>query len=94
MGIEVNHGLAQAAALCPHIHILPFDAENERVMLSQLAHRLYPFASDIALDEHCGLAIRLDNLTHYYGGIRHCGRHFLGNCRYLVPPTTLPPPGL
>jgi protein ImuB len=68
MGIEVNHGLAQAAALCPHIHILPFDAENERVMLSQLAHRLYPFASDIALDAHCGLAIRLDNLTHYYGG--------------------------
>ncbi|APD84631.1 DNA repair nucleotidyltransferase [Alteromonas sp. Mex14] len=70
-GIEIGHGLAQAAALCPYVHVLPFNEENERHMLTQLAHRLYPLASDIVLDSHAcagGLAIRLDNLTHYYGG--------------------------
>ncbi len=73
-GIEVGHGLAQAAALCPYVHILPFSEEAEKHMLTQLAHRLYPLASDIVLDNHIhsnsvnGLAVRLDNLTHYYGG--------------------------
>ena len=73
-GIEIGHGLAQAAALCPYVHILPFSEEAEKHMLTQLAHRLYPLASDIVLDNHIhsnsfsGLAVRLDNLTHYYGG--------------------------
>ncbi len=70
-GIDIGHGLAQAAALCPYIHILPFNAESERQILTQLAHRLYPLASDIVLDSHAysgGLAVRLDNLVHYYGG--------------------------
>ena len=67
-GIEIGHGLAQAAALCPYVHILPFNEENEKHMLTQLAHRLYPLASDIVLDAPDGLAIRLDNLSHYYGG--------------------------
>lgn len=68
IGIEVGHGLAQAAALCPYIHIIPFNKENETQLLTQLAHRLYPLASDIVLDTHNGLAIRLDNLVQYYGG--------------------------
>ena len=73
-GIEIGHGLAQAAALCPYVHILPFSEEAEKHMLTQLAHRLYPLASDIVLDNHIhsnsvnGLSVRLDNLTHYYGG--------------------------
>jgi len=73
-GIEVGHGLAQAAALCPYVHILPFSEDAEKHMLTQLAHRLYPLASDIVLDTQTdsnglsGLAVRLDNLTHYYGG--------------------------
>lgn len=73
-GIEIGHGLAQAAALCPYVHILPFSEEAEKHMLTQLAHRLYPLASDIVLDSHIhsnsvnGLAVRLDNLIHYYGG--------------------------
>lgn len=69
-GIEVGHGLAQAAAFCPEVHILPFEADNEHSLLTQLATRLYPFASDMVLDNHNGLAVRLDNLTHYYGGHR------------------------
>lgn len=67
-GIEVGHGLAQAAALCPNVNIIPFNESTESDLLIQLAHRLYPLASDIVLDSHNGMAIRLDNLTHYYGG--------------------------
>ena len=67
-GIEIGHGLAQAAALCPQVCIIPFNKEDERLTLVQLAHRLYPFVSDIVIDAHNGLAIRLDNLVHYYGG--------------------------
>lgn len=69
-GIEVGYGLAQAAALCPHVQILPFNEDAEKDMLTQLAHRLYPLASDIVLESSNGLAVRLDNLTHYYGGHR------------------------
>ncbi|APE04391.1 MAG: DNA repair nucleotidyltransferase [Alteromonas sp.] len=67
-GIEIGHGLAQAAALCPHVCIIPFNVDNEHLTLTQLAHRLYPLASDIVLDTHNTLAVRLDNLVHYYGG--------------------------
>ena len=42
-GIEIGHGLAQAAALCPQICIIPFSEDNERLTLVQLAHQLYPF---------------------------------------------------
>ena len=28
-GIEIGHGLAQAAALCPYVHILPFSEEAD-----------------------------------------------------------------
>lgn len=69
-GIEIGNGLAQTAALCPQVHILPFSIENEKKLLTQLAHRLYPIASDIALNGHNGLAIRLDNLVSYYGSHR------------------------
>ncbi|BFT32127.1 DNA polymerase Y family protein [Alteromonas sp. D210916BOD_24] len=67
-GIEIGYGLAQTAALCPHVHILPFCEDDEKSLLTQLAHRLYPLASDIVLESSSGLAVRLDNLTHYYGG--------------------------
>ena len=67
-GIEIGHGLAQAGALCPQVCIIPFSEEDERLTLVQLAHRLYPFVSDIVIDTHNTLAIRLDNLVHYYGG--------------------------
>ena len=66
-GIEIGHGLAQTAALCPHVNILTFDAEAEKRTLTALAHRLYPLASDIVLDDINGIAVRLDNLLQYYG---------------------------
>jgi len=68
-GVELGHGLAQTAALCPHVKILEFDHSVEKDVLTQLAHRLYPLASDIVLDSHNSIAIRLDNLMQYYGGL-------------------------
>lgn len=67
-GIELGHGLAQTAALCPYVHILEFKLETEKQAIVELAHRLYPLASDIVLDSHNAIAIRLDNLLQYYGG--------------------------
>jgi len=68
-GVECGQGLAQAAALCPHVHILAFNSEAEKETLLFLAHRLYPLASDIVIDTHNAIAIRLDNLLQYYGGL-------------------------
>lgn len=68
-GIEVGYGLAQTAALCPHIRIVEFNPLVEKQALTSLAHRLYPLASDIVLDTHNSLAVRLDNLVQYYGEI-------------------------
>lgn len=68
-GIEVGYGLAQTAAICPHIRILEFSPSIEKQALISLAHRLYPLASDIVLDTHNSLAVRLDNLVQYYGEI-------------------------
>ena len=66
-GLDVGFGLAQTAALCPHVNILTYRAEAERDTLISLAHRLYPLASDIVLEDTNSLAIRLDNLVQYYG---------------------------
>ena len=68
-GVECGQGLAQAAALCPHVRILAFNREAEKETLLFLAHRLYPLASDIVIDAHNAIAIRLDNLLQYYGGL-------------------------
>ena len=68
-GIECGQGLAQAAALCPQVHILEFNRNTEKETLLFLAHRLYPLASDIVIDDHNAIAIRLDNLLQYYGGL-------------------------
>lgn len=68
-GIKVGYGLAQTAALCPHIRILEFSLSAEKQTLISLAHRLYPLASDIVIDTHNGMALRLDNLEQYYGDL-------------------------
>lgn len=39
-GIECGQGLAQAAALCPQVHILEFNRNTEKETLLFLAHRL------------------------------------------------------
>ena len=55
-GVECGQGLAQAAALCPHVRILAFNREAEKETLLFLAHRLYPLASDIVIDGQTVLA--------------------------------------
>ncbi len=69
MGIKVGMGLAQTAALCPQITITSYSQDKEHGHLQSLAARLYQVASDIVLFPPSALAVRLDNLSHYYGSI-------------------------
>lgn len=68
-GIKPGMGLAQAAALCPDISITTYSLDKEQEHLQALAARLYQVASDIVVITPAALAIRLDNLCHYYGSI-------------------------
>ena len=68
-GIMPGMGLAQAAALCPDVTITVYVRDKEVEHLHSLAARLYQIASDIVVITPAALAIRLDNLCHYYGSV-------------------------
>ncbi|GGW85268.1 Y-family DNA polymerase [Alteromonas halophila] len=68
-GISIGAGMAQAAALCANITVLPFDSVRQRGYLQTLATHVYQVASDIVLYDSGAMAVRLDNLAQYYGCI-------------------------
>lgn len=68
-GVQPGMGMAQAAALCPALTIMDYCEARQLRHLRSLAHRLYALAADIVLQPPGGLAIRLDPLIRYYGGL-------------------------
>ncbi|QPG05703.1 DNA polymerase Y family protein [Salinimonas marina] len=68
-GLRPQMGMAEAAALCPNLQIIDYQAEHEAQRLSALANRLYELAADIVVCAPDGLAIRLDTLVKYYGDL-------------------------
>lgn len=68
-GIQVGMGMAQTAALCPDLSIIPYDEEQETALLNMLAEHLYLLASDIVVIPPNGLALNIDRLLHYYHGL-------------------------
>ena len=68
-GLRPAMGMAEAAALCPSLRILDYQAEHEAQRLTALANRLYELAADIVICAPAGLAVRLDTLVKYYGDL-------------------------
>lgn len=82
-GIKAGMGLAQAAALCPDISIISYSQDKERGHLQAIAARLYQVASDIVVVPPASLAVRLDNLCHYYGTVAGTWHAISGELRPL-----------
>ncbi len=66
-GLKPGMGLAHAAALAASLRIVNYSQETEQAHLQAIAARLYQVASDIVVVNPDALAVRLDNLRHYYG---------------------------
>ncbi|MCU7554825.1 DNA polymerase Y family protein [Alteromonas sp. ASW11-19] len=65
--LKPGMGLAHAAALASNLQILNYSEDTERAHLQAIAARLYQVASDIVVFNPAALAVRLDNLSQYYG---------------------------
>lgn len=68
-GLAKGMGLATAAALAPHLSVIPYRVETEEEKLKELAERLYLVTSDITLYKPNGLLLRIHNMLALYGGL-------------------------
>lgn len=66
-GIELGMGLGSASALCADLQIIPYSAEEERMLLMQVLYSLYQLNSDVCLESSNELLIRCDRHDYYYG---------------------------
>ena len=68
-GIKAGMGLATAAALAPHLNVIPYKQEVEEKKLIELAELLYLVTSDITLYKPNGILLRMHNMLRLYGGL-------------------------
>lgn len=68
-GVQLDMGLATAAALCPQLQVLPYQSERQQRILTMLAQRLYLLSSDIAADPPDGLFLHLSPVLKLYRGL-------------------------
>lgn len=68
-GIHLKMGLASAAMLCSELQVVPYQAPIENDLLYLIAEHLYQVSSDIALNQPCGLFIKVSNMLSLYHDI-------------------------
>lgn len=68
-GVRRPMNLTQAQSLCPNLYVVTYREANQQALLQQVATQLYQVVSDIVIDANNGVAIRLDPMAHYYGGV-------------------------
>ena len=74
-GLQLKMSLATAAALSPHLQVLPYRGEQQQRLLMSMAQRLYRLSSDIALDPPDGLFLHLSPLLTLYQGLQSYWQH-------------------
>ena len=68
-GVQLQMGLATAAALCHNLQLIPCQPQQQQAVLVSIAQQLYQVSADIALDEPDGLHLRLCNMLQLYQGL-------------------------
>ena len=68
-GVRRPMNLTQAQSLCQNLYVITYRETSQQALLQQVATQLYQVVSDIVIDGNNGLAIRLDPMAQYYGGL-------------------------
>ena len=68
-GVAIGMGLAMAISMSSEIKVLEYKPSIEEERLNELAHRLYHYTADIALDPPQGLFLRIDNMLRLYESV-------------------------
>lgn len=70
-GLKQGMGLGNAAALCHHLQVHPYQADIEEQRLYEIAQWLYMVTADIALFPPSGILLRASNMLTLYDGLAH-----------------------
>ncbi|WP_194436221.1 Y-family DNA polymerase [Vibrio fluminensis] len=68
-GIKIGMGLGSASALCHQLQVHPYQVEQERQTLVDIAQWLYLVTSDIVLVPPQGILLKVSDMLCLYGGI-------------------------